>query len=548
MKKIIEKVYWIFVIIFALLLVQILVGFHIEIDSRELKNGYTAISDYPVETIPDDSAPLGIRQRYTFIVDESESSFCHLIFYSVHQEIEVTLDGESIYSLVADDDNFYGRTPGNIWNIIQLCEEDNGKEIQIDYIPVYESSVDSLPTIYYGDRYDIMNSVILRNLPAFFLSGIAILAGVFYICFVLYAYKRGTADSNLIMLGAFAILIGLWKLADMEIFSLLVQGNLIAAYLPFFALVLACIPYIVFIRSLHSGREHWVWYVPCVVSYAGMILEIGLQILHIADFRETLILTHISIGSMVLVIVIMMIHEMCKQRFDSRLKRNILCICGCIAGLAIDMVIYYSTNGQGMLLCGMLGFVVYIVVLGISSMQDMRQLIAIGQEARKYEQMAFHDKLTGLYNRTAYADFIGKEEFVAEHTIVAMFDLNNLKKCNDEFGHDQGDIYITTCAKLISDNFADIGNCYRFGGDEFCVLMRGASLAVCKTRVANLYHDVEKENEKQKIGINMAIACGYVLYDKRIDYDIQDTLRRADKMMYKEKYAMKHAEPDRNND
>ena len=67
-------------------------------------------------------------------------------------------------------------------------------------------------------------------------------------------------------------------------------------------------------------------------------------------------------------------------------------------------------------------------------------------------------------------------------------------------------------------------------------------LQLCKNRVATLYNKVKKENEKKLIDVNMEVACGYVLYDKRIDYDIQDTVRRADKMMYKEKYNMKHGE------
>ena len=100
----------------------------------------------------------------------------------------------------------------------------------------------------------------------------------------------------------------------------------------------------------------------------------------------------------------------------------------------------------------------------------------------------------------------------------------------------------TAFSKLIAEQFSDIGNCYRIGGDEFCVLMQGVSLEMCKNRVATLYKKVEKENEKKLIDVKMEIACGYVLYDKRIDYDIQDTVRRADKIMYKEKYVMKHGE------
>ena len=542
MKKTIENIYWLFAAIFTVLFLYILCSFQLNIDGKEPKQGYVRITDYEVENLSDSKAPQGIIQRYTFVSEQIKDSFCDLIFYSVHQEVKVYIDGEQVYSLAADKHNAFGHTPGSIWNTIRLSEKNNGKVIQIDFIPVYDSAIDAIPTVYLGERYDIMNSIVLRNLPAMLLSAIAILAGIVYLCFVLYAFRRGTGNSNMIMLGVFSILIGLWKLVDMEIFSFFVRGHLIETYLPLFTLVLACVPYIIFIRGMHTTKKHWAWYVPCVICYISMFLEIVLQLLHIADFRESLVLTHLCILSIVIVVVVMVIYEIRKNGMDKHLKTNVFCICGCTVGLGVDMLIYYYTKGQGALLCGMLGVVIYIFVLGLNSMQEMRKLIAIGQEAQKYEKLAYHDEMTGVYNRTAYADFIGKEDFTPDKTIVAMFDLNNLKRCNDEFGHHQGDIYIKTCAGLIAEQFSDIGNCYRIGGDEFCVLMQGVSLELCKNRVATLYNKVKKENEKKLIDVNMEVACGYVLYDKRIDYDIQDTVRRADKMMYKEKYNMKHGE------
>ena len=230
MKKTIENIYWLFAAIFLLLFLYILTGFQINKETTTPKQGYMTISNYNVETLSDTKAPQGIRQRYTFIPTHIEASFCNLIFYSVHQEVIVSVDGEQIYSLEADRHNSFGHTPGSVWNTISLSREDNGKEIQIDFIPVYDSAIDSLPAIYLGERYDIMKSVIIRNIPAMILSAVAIMAGIIYISFVLYAYRKGNADKNLIMLGAFAILIGLWKLTDMEVFSLFVKGHLIEAY------------------------------------------------------------------------------------------------------------------------------------------------------------------------------------------------------------------------------------------------------------------------------------------------------------------------------
>lgn len=153
--------------------------------------------------------------------------------------------------------------------------------------------------------------------------------------------------------------------------------------------------------------------------------------------------------------------------------------------------------------------------------------------------MAYHDQLTGLYNRTAYAKYINHKDFKPDGHIVVMFDLNNLKKCNDSLGHEQGDNYIMESARIIEKAFGAFGNCYRMGGDEFCVLLHNVSIAKCADCVDTLTELLDAYNNANPDRFPLNIALGYELYDPDEDYDIGDTLRRADKMMYSEKFEMK---------
>lgn len=120
-----------------------------------------------------------------------------------------------------------------------------------------------------------------------------------------------------------------------------------------------------------------------------------------------------------------------------------------------------------------------------------------------------------------------------------MFDLNDLKKCNDTQGHEQGDRYIMCGTQIIKESFGDIGKCYRMGGDEFCVLLENVSLEECGQRVKRLKELVEEHNKAYPDEFPVQIACGYEIYDEKTDFDFGDTLRRADKMMYHEKFIMK---------
>jgi diguanylate cyclase (GGDEF)-like protein len=316
-------------------------------------------------------------------------------------------------------------------------------------------------------------------------------------------------------------------------------GHLSVSVMPFIALLLMGVPYVLFLKELHSTKECFVWYIPVFASFIQMTACLLLQMLNIRDFRQTLITTHAILLLIVVVSISMALYEFKTVGWNTRLKRNIYCMAFCFFGLMLDLLVYYTAQWKSSSIFGMLGFMVYIIVLGLASMKEVRALMAIGMRARKYEQMAYHDELTGLFNRTAYAEHTTQEGYDPEHSIVVMCDLNNLKYCNDTMGHEKGDVYIRESAHIIQEVFENVGKCYRMGGDEFCVLVEKCGLEKCRHLVAIMHEKAEAFN-KTSPDVHIHIACGYEKFDNRIDYDIGDTLRRADRMMYTEKLAMKH--------
>ena len=158
--------------------------------------------------------------------------------------------------------------------------------------------------------------------------------------------------------------------------------------------------------------------------------------------------------------------------------------------------------------------------------------------------MAYHDQLTGVYNRTAYAAHTTAEDFEKDQCIVVMMDLNNLKKCNDTRGHEEGDAYIKASVELILQTLGTLGNCYRMGGDEFCVLIHGGTPKACSDQIRKLWEKTEQFNKENPEAFPVHIAAGFVSYDKDKDYDFADTLRRADRLMYEKKFAMKHQQAE----
>lgn len=513
--------------------------FRLDVKQREDASGYIVLQNYNRETVQDSTAQLGQLLRCTFVLEGESMADRTLVFSAYHQNVKVRIAGETVYQMQADAGNSFGRTPGCEWNFITIREEDIGKTIEIDLEPVYKSSMEIFPDFLLGSKYDICRDKILEDLPALILAAISVILGLAFVAYIIYNRKNTEVDRSLLMLGLFSIQVGLWKIADVDAIHILFPGSIAISYAPYFTLMLVVIPFSFFIKSLHSTSEKPGWYIPCFFCLGSAVVQLGLQLLKITDLRETLWLTHLSLFILCAVDVVMIGREIATRGWSRRLKINVSCIALCFLGLILDMGVYYISRGMNQTALGLLGFTTYNVVLGVYSVRDAKALMAIGMQAKKLENKAFHDQLTGLNNRTAFAEYIAAEGFEPDKCVVIMFDLNNLKYCNDTFGHEAGDTYIRESAKIIDECFSDLGPCYRMGGDEFCALVRGCSLRECEKRVERI-GKLAGEYNKTHEDIRIGIACGYEVYDRRIDYDINDTLRRADKMMYEKKFRMKH--------
>src|SRR5690606_36196627 len=97
------------------------------------------------------------------------------------------------------------------------------------------------------------------------------------------------------------------------------------------------------------------------------------------------------------------------------------------------------------------------------------------QPDRELETMAWSDGLTGLANRRRLdADLVHFEES-ARPTAAIMVDIDRFKELNDTFGHALGAEVLRLVGEAIARQVRSGDVVYRYGGEEFCVLLPGAS-------------------------------------------------------------------------
>ncbi len=501
--------------------------------------GYIKLSNHSFQVQEDAAAPVGIREVYEIHPSEIPADSNAFVFHSVHQNVEIYIGDKLALRMNRSANSPIGRSPGSCWNTALITESDQGKTIRVEIQPIYKSNMGLVPEFYAGARYSIYMEILKKDFMTVLLSAVAIVLGLGFMIFTLYSGHRFAFDSSLFLMGQFAVLIGVWKLADAGVWSLLTGRGDIISYIVFLTLLLLVVPFTQYIRELFTSKDHWIWNAACIISLCVFIITMGAQITGIADMRETLWMNHLSMLLMIFIIFPMLFKQVYTEGWNSRLKALVICMGACLIGLGADVAIYYISGNFASTNLGMIGFLVYITVLGVMSLKDARRLMTIGMQAKHLEQMAYHDQPTGLYNRAAYADDTQGEGFDPKGIVIFMFDLNNLKYCNDTFGHEKGDLYITSCAQMIQQVFGAFGRCYRVGGDEFCVLLKHKTLQDCEAMVLHLKKLTDEWNHNHQEQFTAQIAAGYAMYDKSQDYNISDTRRRADKMMYKDKYLMK---------
>ena len=181
--------------------------------------------------------------------------------------------------------------------------------------------------------------------------------------------------------------------------------------------------------------------------------------------------------------------------------------------------------------------------LGIMPADDQaRREVKLRGRIRKAKEAAKIDGLTGVYNTLAYKEARtridrkireGKARFA-----VVVCDLNNLKLINDTKGHLAGDAYIIEGATRMQRLFAP-AKIYRIGGDEFAIILEGATYNDREFLVSQFVDDSIKSLHEG----HCVVATGIADFDPKTDRNIASVFLRADMAMYENKQRLKTLKP-----
>ncbi len=162
------------------------------------------------------------------------------------------------------------------------------------------------------------------------------------------------------------------------------------------------------------------------------------------------------------------------------------------------------------------------------------------------------DALTGLYNRLGYDNKVLPlfQESMVDKTKLTVFfvDINSMKKINDTYGHEQGDVAIKTVGFAIADCLQKDWVGVRFGGDEFLVIVPNCAKQKATTIKRRLEERIAQRAQENELTYTITASIGFVTTDpvKRPDAKIKEYVREADNLMYQIKKEFHQKEQNGN--
>lgn len=158
--------------------------------------------------------------------------------------------------------------------------------------------------------------------------------------------------------------------------------------------------------------------------------------------------------------------------------------------------------------------------------------------------MSITDELTGLLNRRGFTILAQQQLDLAERhgskMTLQFFDLDDLKKINDNLGHHVGDQAIIDTANILKETFRTSDVIARMGGDEFVTFGRSDSEIGSDTIYAKrAQENLTIFNAKTKRPYKLSFSVGEAYYTPHSQKSLDDILSQADKVMYEEKLKKK---------
>jgi diguanylate cyclase len=159
---------------------------------------------------------------------------------------------------------------------------------------------------------------------------------------------------------------------------------------------------------------------------------------------------------------------------------------------------------------------------------------------REAYKVASRDPLTGAFNRRGMEEAFAREAARAGRTgqplTLALIDLDDFKRINDQYGHGVGDAALVHLTQMIGEALRPTDLCSRLGGEEFVLMLPDSDCAAAKRALVRLQAALAVRPVADT-AVTLAFSAGLALWEN--GESLEQALARADRAVYRAKSAGK---------
>lgn len=454
-----------------------------------------------------------------------------LCFRTVHQDVEVFYNGQSIYRYAwSPQTSGLYRSNDSAWNLVRLPKTAVNDTLQISFFSAEQHYQGVIGDIVLGTKASSLFYIIGLKLMQIGSALVIAAFGSLMIFAYLFIIKDSESSKRTLYCGIFALNAALWLACEAELWQF-ISGNLVLAstmsYVSLFMLPITALQYVRAVGDRkYTAFMHYCWLQAGILS----LLLISKQF----RFFELVRFVHLSF---VVCAALAFYHLLCDLYLYKKNHRRIQAMPLALLFISsiAELIWYYISSAKHLGKFLSVGFIVFLFAEMWHSLQMCMAVYDSSRSAERFAWLASRDALTKCLNRRALNDRIDSTSDMRGVTLV-MFDLNGLKYINDTLGHTYGDEAIIKCAQAMENILGGYGQYYRLGGDEFIFWADHIDHAFLKELLETLSNIISQTYVGH---IPLGIAYGYAAYTPEKDTTLSDTLRRADSFMYRRKQRMK---------
>ncbi len=495
--------------------------------------------DLPVKRPSDQS------YSYKFIVPEREDGDLSYVSVNVYYtSLKITYGDELIYSNDIDVD--FDSRKGS-FNLVPISKKYLNKELEIQFKSNLNDDRElKIPLISIGSKAEMINYYFNKGFVKIVSGSMLLITACFLVIIALFFIRIKHPANNIIIIALFIANVGFYILLRSWIVFYYLHSSIFIHYIEYTCLIVMPLPNILLFINLFYKNDYYnprvvLFELSVIIIFINLIVQWILTLSGISDFIYMQKITFFILMSSSLLIPLA-VFTLDKEKIKNKLLITISILPMCIV-ICVSIAIYFLTYEFKLSIPMLLSVLFFVFIHLWLAINNYVEDVNIDYENSFYEELAYIDSLTEIYNRNAFdkeIQTIIHGEKRSENIYLFMIDMNDLKYVNDTYGHYVGDKYLQQIGIILSNikNSFPSTKAYRYAGDEFILLAYGIT-KVDAEEIISLINKLCSSYQCEDSDYPLSLAIGYDYYQGDNAFVLADILVVADSNMYKNKAEYK---------